>query len=333
MLLDLIITTLGIVILLVGGELLVKGCSSLARGLGISPLAVGLTVVAFGTSAPELAVSVNAALSGSPSIAFGNIFGSNMANVGLILGVSAVMRPLPIDYIVVRRELPMMLLSLAAAVIMASDAFLGGHEDVFNRSDGLLLLLFFIIFLYYTAGDLIRELNPNSDDADEASVRLGQAKAIPDSPHLARNIALSVAGMAGLICGAHLTITGGVRIAEALGVTEVVIGLTLVSVGTSLPELVACLTAVRHGESEIAVGGIVGSNIFNTLLVCGTTSVIHPMPIPALGHLDLAATSVLSLVLLFTARTHNRLIIRYEGAALLLLYVTYISWRTLAHHG
>jgi cation:H+ antiporter len=329
MLLDMIITTVGIVILLVGGELLVKGASSLARDLGVSPLAVGLTVVAFGTSAPELAVSVNAAVSGAAPIAFGNIFGSNMANVGLILGVSAVMRPLPIDYIIVRRELPMMLLSLAAAAVMSADLLLNDRPDVFDQGDGVLLLLFFIIFLYYTAGDLIRE----REVGEARTSRLIHLEGIDQSKRPMRDLALSIAGMVGLILGASLTIEGGVAIAEALGVPEVVIGLTVVSVGTSLPELVACLTAVRHGESEIAVGGIVGSNIFNTLLVCGVTAVIRPLPIPPLGHLDLAATSVLSLVLLFTARTHDRRIIRYEGATLLVLYLSYISWRTMVTNG
>lgn len=330
MMLNLLITTAGIVILLIGGELLVKGASSLARSLGVPPLAVGLTVVAFGTSAPELAVSVNAAISGAAPIAFGNIFGSNMANVGLILGVSALMRPLPIDYIIVRRELPMMLLSLAAAGVMSADMFLGGTPNLFDRTDGILLLLFFFIFLYYTAGDLIRE-RKDTDAAPSSLARLGAASNASAPPW--RDMTLAAVGMLGLVGGAHLTISGGVAIAHAAGISEVVIGLTLVSVGTSLPEFVACLTAVRHGESEIAVGGIVGSNIFNTLLVCGATSAIRPLPIPEFGHLDLAATSVLSLMLLFTARTHNRRIIRYEGATLLVFYLAYMSWRSVSMNG
>ncbi len=325
MLYDLLITTAGITILLIGGEGLVKGAASLARGLGVSPLAVGLTVVAFGTSAPELAVSINAATRDAGYIAFGNIFGSNIANIGLILGLSAVLRPLPINYIVVRRELPMMLLSITAAGVMAADALLGLTRNVFSRSDGILLLLFFFVFLYYTAGDLLRKRN-----AGESVLPPEVADKSPSAEfNPGRDILLSVLGLGALVWGAHLTIQGGVGVAEALGVSQVVIGLTLVSVGTSLPELVACLAAVRHGESEIAVGGIVGSNIFNTLLVLGVTSVIRPVPIPPMGYMDIAASAVLSLVLLFTARTHNRRIIRYEGAALMVLYASYILWRTL----
>jgi cation:H+ antiporter len=325
MLSDLLISTAGITILLIGGEGLVKGAASLARGLGVSPLAVGLTVVAFGTSAPELAVSINAATRDAGYIAFGNIFGSNIANIGLILGLSAVLRPLPINYIVVRRELPMMLLSITAAGVMAADTILGLSNNVFSRSDGILLLLFFFVFLYYTAGDLLRKR-----DAGESVLPPEVANKSPSEEfNPGRDILLSILGLGALVWGAHLTIQGGVGVAEALGVSQVVIGLTLVSVGTSLPELVACLAAVRHGESEIAVGGIVGSNIFNTLLVLGLTSVIRPVPIPAMGYMDIGASAVLSLVLLFTARTHDRRIIRYEGAALMVLYSSYILWRTL----
>lgn len=319
----------GMMVLVVGGDLMVRGASSLARSLGISPLAVGLTVVAFGTSAPELAVSMGAALNGSGNLAFGNIFGSNLANIGLIIGLSALIRPLPIDGLVTRRELPMMILAVAAAWVMASDVVLGESVAQYSRSDGLVFLLFFVVFIYYTVGDLIKqrsEANRRSangeGDSQSDSDRAGDRRAL-------RDLSWIVLGLVGLLFGAKFTVDGAVAIALGLGVPEVVVGLTVISVGTSLPELVATLSAVRRGELAIAVGGVVGSNIFNILLVCGLTSFVTPISIPDGGLTDLAITAILSLALLFTARTHSRLILRWEGAGLLLSYLGYMVWRIL----
>ncbi|MCH7598937.1 MAG: calcium/sodium antiporter [Myxococcales bacterium] len=302
----------GMTILVLGGDLMVRGASSLARSLGISPLAVGLTVVAFGTSAPELAVSLGAAFNGSGNLAFGNIFGSNLANIGLIIGLSALIRPLPIDGLVTRRELPMMILAVAAASVMASD-----------------VLLFFVVFIFYTVGDLIRQRSAKNRSIANGDAVSEQVSDAATSKHVSRDLTQIVIGLVGLLLGAHFTVDGAVAVALTLGVPEVVVGLTVVSVGTSLPELVATLSAVRRGELAIAVGGVVGSNIFNILLVCGLTSVVMPIVIPMGGLLDLAITAVLSLALLLVARTHSRLILRWEGAGLLLSYLTYMVWRSL----
>jgi cation:H+ antiporter len=335
MLIHVTIGALGIVILVVGGELLVKGAAALARGVGISPLVVGLTVVAFGTSAPELAVCVQAAFTDSGTLAFGNIFGSNMANIGLIIGLSAVLHPLPIDHVVIRRELPMMLLALAAATVMAFDIDLGEQRNAYVRSDGLVLLLFFFVFIYYTLGDLGRQRGNHRARANGSespgntplwAVDVPQSK---DSGRILTNLLLITVGLAGLIYGADLVVRGGVGIAREMGIPEVVVGLTLVAIGTSLPELAATLAAVRRNDIALAVGGVVGSNIFNTLLITGIASTIEPMPIPVGGHLDLAATAILSLSLFFVARTHNQRIIRYEGLALLTLWSSYVVARSL----
>jgi cation:H+ antiporter len=323
MLIDLLITAAGVAILVTGGELLVIGASRIARGLGVSPLVVGLTVVAFGTSAPELAVSVGAALRDSGTLAFGNVFGSNMANIGLIVGVTALIRPLPIENVVIRRELPMLLLSVAAAWVMAADALLGEDHDIYTRSDGLALLLFFAVFLYYTIGEFFDRRN--SDNRCERGKN--DQDGVPWRP--AREVVLTIAGLAALVGGAELTVQGGVGVARGLGVPEVIVGLTLVSVGTSLPELVAAVVAVRRGQVDIAVGGAVGSNIFNTLMVLGVTAVVRPISIPAGGYLDLAATALLSLALLFTARTNSQRILRAEGVGLLAIYLGYMVVRTL----
>jgi len=321
----------GIILLVVGGELLVKGAAALARSAGISPLVVGLTVVAFGTSAPELAVSVQAAFTDSGTLAFGNIFGSNMANIGLIIGMAALLHPLPIDHVVIRRELPMMLLALAAAMVMAFDIELGEQRDAYARSDGLVLLLFFFVFIYYTLGDLGKQ-RARANGSESSGIGPIWAAGIPQPKETRRilmNLSLIVVGIVGLVYGAELVVRGGVGVARVMGVPEVVVGLTLIAIGTSLPELVATLAAVRRNNIALAVGGVVGSNIFNTLLITGIASTINPMPIPVWGHMDLAATAILSLSLFFVARTHNQRIIRYEGLALLLLWGCYVITRSL----
>jgi cation:H+ antiporter len=325
---DLLISVAGLTVLLGGGELLVRGASSLARQLGIPSLAVGLTVVAFGTSAPELAVSLKDALTHSGGLAFGNIFGSNLANIGLVIGVSALVRPLLIDTVVVRRELPMMLLSVAAAIAMGFDSVLGGGPDVYSRSDGLIFLLFFVVFIFYTLGDFLRRRS-NGDQNHAGGEPTERGEADSSGRIAAQNAALVVLGLAGLLYGAQLTVMGGIGLAHALGVPEVIIGLTIVSVGTSLPELVAAIAAVRRGEIDLAVGGVVGSNIFNILLVCGVTAVVEPIAVPAGGHVDLAVVALFSLLLFLTARTHTHRILQYEGFVLLLGYLAYMSWRTI----
>jgi cation:H+ antiporter len=331
---DCILLIVGMVILVGGGEVMVRGASSLARSLGVSPLAIGLTVVAFGTSAPELAVNIDAALHETGELSFGNVFGSNMANIGLIVGLVAILKPLPIQNILIRRELPMMLLAMAAATILALDQELGGHRSAYMRGDGLILLLFFIVFLYYTVGDLLRKRDPERFE-DEMGPPLVELSLDEDGEHknAARDAALSVLGLVGLVGGANLTVSAAVGLAHAFEVPEVMIGLTIVSIGTSLPELVAAIICVRHGRADMAVGSVVGSNIFNTLLVAGVTATITPMTIPKGGVIDLAACIVLSLAFTLMASTHLRRIIRYEGVLLMAIYLAYMTWRTVSLMG
>jgi cation:H+ antiporter len=223
----------------------------------------------------------------------------------------------------------MMLLAVAEATVMASDVTLGESVAQYSRTDGLVFLLFFIVFIYYTVGDLIAQRSERHRGIENGEVSPAGASGSTTEKHAFQDLFKLVLGLLGLLLGADLTVDGGVAIALALGVPEVVVGLTVISVGTSLPELVATLSAVRRGEMAIAVGGVVGSNIFNILLVCGLTSTIMPIAIPAGGMLDLAVTGILSLALLLTARTHSRLILRWEGAGLLLSYLTYMVWRTM----
>jgi cation:H+ antiporter len=317
---------LGLALLLAGGDLLVRGAASLARRLGVSPLAIGLTVVAFGTSAPELAVNVTAAWKDNSEISFGNIFGSNMANIGLIVAVTALIRPLEIKGLVTRRELPMMMLATAVAAALGLDALLGDGPSVFGRGDAIVLLLIFTVFVYYTTNDVIEQradARRNANNGDPWVAGVG-ARA---SAGLTRSLAYTAGGLVGLVLGAQFTVDGAVGLARSFGVSEVVIGLTLVAVGTSLPELATSVAAGIKGYSDIAIGNLVGSNIFNLLLVLGVTAGIRPVPVPVGGFGDLLVTGVLSLLLWLASMSQRRTIIRGEALVLLALYLGYMGFR------
>jgi cation:H+ antiporter len=327
---DALLTLVGLVFLLGGGEALVRGASAIARSTGVPPLIVGLTIVAFGTSAPELAVNVIAAWRGSGDLSFGNILGSNMANIGLILGCAGLVRALEIHSAVVVREIPMMLLATALALILAMDGYLRGGVDSFDRGDGLVLLLLFCVFLYYTVGGLARQRSSRENPLADLGTVSGEPR---DVAGLFRNSLLTMAGMGALLAGAELTVDGAIGLARAVGVSEVVIGLTVVAIGTSLPELATALIATTRGHVDLAVGNVVGSNIFNILLVAGATATIRPIPIPAFGYWDLGVTILLSVALWFVSMTRNQRIVRAEAMVLLGIYLSYMLWRTLTFPG
>ena len=317
---DLVWLVLGLSLLMLGGETVVRGATGLARLLGVSPLVIGLTVVAFGTSAPELAVNVIAAWQGMGDISFGNIFGSNMANIGLIVGCTAILRPILVTGVVIAREIPMMLLATAAALAMSFDSALDGGPNEIGRVDGILLMLLFLVFLYYTIGDFVRQRAGNEAAGfDEGGATQGG---------LPRHLLFTAVGLGALTWGAQLTVDSAASVARALGVSEVVIGLTVLAVGTSLPEFVASVVATLRGQAELAIGNVIGSNIFNVLLVAGVTSVVRPIPIPHGGHLDLLVMALLSLLLFGVSATASRRIIRGEAVVLLVTYVGYIAWRS-----
>jgi cation:H+ antiporter len=322
MALDVFFLIVGLVLLMVGGEAVVRGATGLARSLGVSPLVIGLTVVAFGTSAPELAVNLIAAWEGRPAISFGNIIGSNLANIGVIVATTAIVRPIPITDVVIAREIPMMLLATAAAFIMGFDHVLGPGPDVYDRADGLLLLLLFLVFIYYTVGDFVK--------GRSAAIAAREAQGLEaEGPEgLTRNGLITAAGLCGLVWGADLTVDAAATLALAFGFPEVVVGLTVLAFGTSLPELVASVIATLRGHAELAIGNVVGSNIFNLLLVFGLTSLVAPVMVPAGGHLDLIVLGVLSLLLFAVSSTQTNQIIRGEAAVLMLSYLGYISWRS-----
>jgi cation:H+ antiporter len=254
----------GLFLLLFGGDWLVKGASNIAQSLGISSLVIGLTIVAMGTSMPELLVSVGAALSGSSDIAVGNIVGSNIANIGLILGISGLIYPIQVHINLVRREIPLMLIITLAALWMFQD----GRVE---RSEGLLLIAGLVGFTLFMIVSSQREMKSNHDLPGE------KAPIPPVQIDRWREILRIVAGIAMLMVGAQLTVSNATELARSLGVSEFVIGVTLIAVGTSLPELVTSVVAAIRQKSDIAIGNVVGSNIFNILAILGITSFIQPI--------------------------------------------------------
>jgi cation:H+ antiporter len=313
----------GLVLLVGGAEALVRGGSGLARDLGVSPLVVGLTVVAFGTSAPELAVNLDASLRDQGELSFGNIVGSNIANLGLVIGIFAWLRPIPVEGTIIRREVPMMIAATLIVSVMAVGAG-NGVPRAFSRGEGVILLLMFCTFMYYTVSDVFRQRA-----SDPFVVQTGLSTPSRFWGSLRLNIAMTLLGLIILVVGAELTVHAAVGLAEAFGVSQALIGLTLVALGTSLPELVTGIVAALRGQSDLAVGNIVGSNIFNLLFILGISTIVRPVPVPAGGPWDLLVLCLLSVLLLFMCLTHRQQILRREAVVLLSIYVIYIGARSL----
>jgi len=308
----------GIVLLIWGADLLVRGAAHLAALAGISPLVIGLTVVAMGTSAPELAVSFRATLAGQADIALGNVLGSNIANVLLILGLAALAAPLLVAARVLQREVPTMIGVSLLLWLLVADGSLG-------RGDGVLLVVLLGAFLAATV-----VMGRRAGDADAPATP-------PDGSRrgVLRNLGLLLGGLILLVAGAQWLVDGAVTFARALGVSELIIGLTVVAVGTSLPEIATTVLASLRGEREIAVGNVVGSNILNILGVLGLTALLAPQPIavpPSALAFDLpvlVATAVACLPIFF----NGRMIARWEGALFLAYYIAYTTYIVLAATG
>lgn len=296
----------GLVLLLVGGEVLVRGASSIAERFGVPHFVVGVVVVGFGTSTPELMTSVQAALVGAPGIAVGNIVGSNIANILLILGLSAALSPIAVERAVLRRDGGMAL--LAAVVCLGLAAI-----DGIDRLTGALLVAGLVAYIYTT----IRY---------PASTSLVEVDEGAPVPNMGLAIALTIAGLAVVMLGADLLVTAAIDLARNSGVSESVIGLTIVAIGTSLPELATSLIAALRKQADIALGNILGSNIYNVLGILGVTALVEPVDMPD----DIASTDVwvmlaATLLLMVFAATGKR-ICRMEGAGFLALYGGYIGW-------
>ena len=309
-----ILLTVGFTILIKGADWLVDGASSLARKLKVSDLVIGLTVVAFGTSTPELFVNIFASLQGNAEIAIGNILGSNIFNILLILGVSSLIFPLSVTRGTVWKEIPFSLLAVIVLGVVANDAlFDKAGFSILTRIDGFVFLAFFGIFMYYIAS--IAKDSGNTQTSAEGKIGL------------AKSLVMVIGGFIGLAFGGKLVVEGAVNIASGLGVSQSLIGLTIVAAGTSLPELATSAVAAYKKNADIAVGNIVGSNIFNVFFILGISSLIKPLPIISGANIDILVLIGASLFLFFAMFTGKRRIIdRWEGAVFIVLYAAYVIY-------
>ncbi len=315
---DILLLVGGMVLILVGANGLTDGAASLAARLRIPPIVIGLTIVAFGTSAPELTVSVSSTLKGSADLAVGNVVGSNLFNTLVIVGCTALFAPIVISRNTLRKEIPLSILSAMALLIIANDVILNGDtENIISHTDGLLLLCFFAIFMAYTFAMATGNIESEQEE---------EIKTMP----LWRAGVYMVAGLAALVFGGQWFVDGASGIARALGVSESVIGLTLVAGGTSLPELATSVVAAIKKNPEIAIGNAIGSNLFNIFLVLGCSATITPLHIQGITNFDILSLVAASLLLwVFGIFFAKRTITRAEGAILVagyIAYITYLIW-------
>lgn len=319
MLVDIFFLALGFVLILVGANLLTDGASAIAKRWGVSDLVIGLTVVSFGTSAPEFVISLMSALQGSSELAVGNVVGSNIFNVLCIVGVVAMVRPIRVERSILTAEIPLVILSAVALLAIGNGPLLDGDgESIVSRVDGILLLLFFCIFMYRTMSQARKpQASPQPDLAEPGSKTL--------TMQMWRAVLWVALGLGGLIYGGNCFVDGASGIARGLGVSDAIIGLTIVAAGTSLPELATSVTAAVKGNSGIAIGNVIGSNIFNIFMVLGSTAVIKPLAFGSIGELDLLwLTSACLLFWLFGWFIKERTFTRGEGAVMTALYIAYV---------
>lgn len=304
MLLDILLIIIGVALVLKGADFLTEGASALARRMHVPEIVIGLTIVAAGTSAPELFVSVVSALNGTPDLAVGNVVGSNTMNCMLIVGCAAMVAPMTISRSTVRKDIPFAVMASILLTLIALDNYLG-------RIDGIILLLGFVVFMAYT---LLQAKNGQAEPQTEVRQL---------NPWL--SLLFLVIGLAMLVAGSNVFVGSASSVAAALGVSEGVIGLTVVAGGTSLPELATSVVAARKGQSAIAIGNVIGSNVFNILLILGMTAVISPLQIEGITTIDMAVM-LISVILVWLFSFTRFTVERWEGALLVGGYLAYLTW-------
>lgn len=312
MFLNILLLIVGFILLIKGADIFVDGASSTAQNFRVSKMLIGLTIVAFGTSAPEFAVSISALASGSPDMVIGNVVGSCILNILLILGVAAVIRPIKIKTNTVSKELPLcLLISITLAVLFLDQLINGAAENQFTRSDGLIVVLFFLVFLYYLV-TLARQSKENKTERNEKP----QYK-------LGKSLVYVLVGLIGIIVGSEMVVQNSTAIATAIGWSERLISLTIIAFGTSLPELVTTIIASRKGEQDLVVGNIIGSNIFNICIVLGLPVVLFGTIAPATFQmLDIIAL-IVSAALIFIFALSGKKVSRAEGVVMLAAFAAY----------
>jgi len=312
MLLTILFLIIGIAILIYGADTMVKGSASIAKKLGISTIVIGLTVVAFGTSAPEMVVNLFSAAKGTTDLAIGNIIGSNIANILLILGITAIIFPLAVKKSTTFKEIPFALLAVVIVAIFGNDVLINGYGSNFlDRTEGITLILFFVIFLYYTFG-------LSKIEGEHEKVKIYS---------LGKSFLLFIVGLVALILGGKIIVDNAVILARIAGMSERLIGLTIVAVGTSLPELATSIVAALKKKSDIAIGNAVGSNIFNVFWVLGITAIIKPIPFDVDINFDVLMSIVTMLLLFFFMFIHDKhRLNRWQGVSFILLYFAYLTF-------
>ena len=314
LLINLALLLIGFVFLIKGEDIFVDGASDTARRFRVPKMLIGLTIVSFGTSAPELAVSIQSILSGKGDILLGNVVGSNVLNILLILGVASLVGTLRVNTATVKKEIPVLVLITLAFAALLSDKIFGLAENVFTRQDGVVLLLFFCIFIYYLIGMARKKDTNEEENKDEKPVKLVKA------------LLMIVIGLFGIVLGSDFVVKGASEIAATFGVSQRIISLTIVALGTSLPELVTSVIATKKGEYDIAIGNIVGSNIFNIGIVAGLpVAIFGGVGGGAFSYIDIIALIISAVVLFFFARHGGRIGYK-KGIIFLLMFAAYYGY-------
>ncbi|WP_170074514.1 calcium/sodium antiporter [Paraclostridium dentum] len=321
----------GFLLLVKGADYFVDGSSSIARSLRIPSLLIGLTIVAFGTSAPEAAVSVTASIEGQNGIALGNIIGSNIFNLLCVVGMSAFIKPLSVKKSILLKEFPFLILSSVLLLILCNDfVFQNSQNSILSLSDGLVFLMFFGIFIYYLVEVSINSRNKNRSLITNTNIELSNDDLTYTESNisLSKSIVLSIIGILGIIIGGKLVVDCSSNIALSFGVSQKMIGLTIVSIGTSLPEFITSVVAASKGESDIALGNVIGSNIFNILFILGVSSLITPISVDPSLFLDILIMIVVTIVAyIFAIRKKD--ISKFEGIVLIGSYILYMIYVVL----
>lgn len=306
----------GLALLLVGANYLTEGASAVAKRFGLSEFVIGLTIVAIGTSAPEFVVSLISSINGQTDMAIGNVIGSNIFNALMILGVTAVIRPIRIERNTLSRDIPFGLLAAVVLAICGLDVLLNGQEGVITRNEGLLLLCFFIVFMTYSFATAKR---------DEVAEPKGNQEVAPKQHPLWLELLMIVGGLVGLIYGGDLFLKYAVIFARDMGMSEAVIAVTLMAGGTSMPELITCVIAAVKNKGQLALGNVIGSSIFNIFLILGVCAAVSPLQLGEILPLDLMVLVAASLIIAVTAFTFRRNELdRAEGVIFILLYIGYV---------
>lgn len=311
MILNCFLLIIGFIVLIKGADIFVDGASNLALNFKVSKMLIGLTIVSFGTSAPEFAVSIKSILAGNGDIVIGNVIGSNILNILLILGVSGVIHELTVKNNTVKKELPITLLITSLLVVLMSDHALNGAENILTRGDGLALLLFFCVFIYYLITMMRNKIDTKEEEKEQYS--------------LLKSIIFTILGIGAIIIGSNLVVDSATFIATKMGISERIIGLTIIALGTSLPELVTSAVATKKGEYDIAIGNVVGSNIFNIGIVLG-------VPVALFGSIPVGTFNIIDLTFLFGSAFSlyvfsaiDYKIKRYEGIIFLIMFIIYYT--------